>query len=134
MDKPDLLMKAKALAAVEHGVWLVHKEIVGNGYYPVRWIKGEPYPVRVAGDFFTYWPTPTEALAAAADALGLSPDPAVVVLTEEEKATVNDALLYYRNIALEHAADQERRGYVESAEAWRRTAEQAESLRQRLAE
>jgi len=133
VDKPDLLMKAKALAAVEHGVWLVHKEIVGNGYYPVRWIKGEPYPVRVAGDFFTYWPTPTEALAAAADALGLSPDPAVVVLTEEEKAILNDALVEYYNVTIREAENLQRRGYEEYARRWIDSAQKTDSLRQRLA-
>lgn len=129
-DRENLLMKAKALAALANGI--LPSTLNGTTFYAT--ILTSP-----PGELPMQWKlvcpehgSPIEALAAAADALGLEPNPAVVVLTEEEKAILNDALLEYRNIALDHAVNQQRRGYEESAESWRRTAEQAESLRQRL--
>lgn len=125
----DLLMKAKALAALEHAV--LPKGTLA--FHAVRIVEPAqhlwPREVPVDGEY----DTPIEALAAAADALGLSPDPAVVVLTEEEKAILNDALVEYYNVAIREAENLQRRGYEEYARRWIDSAQKTDSLRQRLA-
>lgn len=87
----DMQLKMKALAALEHGV-------IPNGtlaFHAVRLVEQGthlmPREVPVDGEY----DTPIEALAAAADVLGLDSDAAILVLTEEEKAVLIEALSQY---------------------------------------
>lgn len=123
---PDRLMKA--LAALQHGVMSLTLD--GRTFYAIKMTKTEELAVlwqRVGGEHST----PIEALAAAADALGLVPNLAIEALTEEERALLNDALSDYAAAASERADLPYNTGGT-TREFWRRTAEQAESLRQRL--
>jgi hypothetical protein len=89
----DLLKKAKALAALEAGIAPVTR--FGLAYYAAQFQdRGPnllPSMVPVSDDYNTA----TDALAAAADALGLTPDPSISggVLTEEERESVLPTLL-----------------------------------------
>lgn len=95
MDKPDLLMKAKALAALEHGV-IPNGGSTGMAFHAVRFVNRGEHLLPCERPLTEAYDTPIEALAAAADALGLSPDPAVVVLTEDEREILLIALSDYR--------------------------------------
>lgn len=132
MDKPDLLMKAKALAALEHGV-IPNGGSTGMAFHAVRFVNRGEHLLPCERPLTEAYDTPIEALAAAADAFGLEPDPDVVVLTEEEKAILNDALVEYYNVAIREAENLQRRGYEEYARRWIDSAQKTDSLRQRLA-
>lgn len=122
-DKSILLKKAKALAALEAGNLPIPLDF---GLYGIRRpYNGQanmPEPQR----------TPIDALAAAADALGLKPDPAVLVeLTEEEKEVLDKALVSFQTDAEINAMSTLLP--PETRARYERLAEIARNLRERFA-